>query len=270
MWGGGYNTGYGKGQYIPPYYWEMPYGYEGKYGGGGKAGKGNGKAGRGRSRDRDRDKERDLNKDNNNSRDNRNRSAKPNPKEYFFDKYPAATRGKKVYKCPKEGCFGCCLENASDFHCRICTTMMKPDVADNSRRPSSSGDTDKGSRSKSPASINNNAAKSMYESLMKQGIDEQIVLESLQQAGFKYKPPKPPKPPSSADIVISNGEHIKSIQGEIRQLQNLCSQQEERHINLLTQAEECERKMQELDGDISEKSALQSTSIQHRCRSWYW
>ena len=170
------------------------------------------------------------------------------PKSYYFDDYPDAAKGQKWFKCPKQGCFGCVLESSTTTHCKYCESKG---IESKFNRSNSRSKSPSAGSSKSDQSNVSTDGQAMFKKLVEEeGISEDKAISLLATVGIRYKPSKPAK----SNEIVDKQLKCDKVRGEIKNLQNLLSQQETKFNNASKTCDDALTRIEELETEISEKN----------------
>ena len=152
------------------------------------------------------------------------------PETYFYEVYPHKAKGLRVIKCPKSGCYGCCLEGDNPPKtCNRCGTAFNFGAKSRSASPAVS------TKSDSQVQNTSNAAKAMYDALEADGIPHDRILEHLKMAGLKLETPKTP---TAGKTLTTVATAIAKIESQIAGIENNIKGAWEKYTNLNDKMEE--------------------------------
>ncbi len=162
-------------------------------------------------------------------------------KSYYFDVFPERARGRKVVKCPKDGCFGCCLDGDNRPEaCNKCQTSFN---YCNSRASSAGSERVKADPKAQPK-VEHENNETFYSRMEEQGYSHETIIEMFAHMGKKYKPKA--KATTSVAALAEGIAAVQRLDKEQRRLDGLLTHQWNRHETLLNNIKECEEKIKDL------------------------
>jgi len=166
-------------------------------------------------------------------------------KSYYFDVFPERANGRRVVKCTKAGCYGCCLDG--DKRPEVCNKCETPFKFGNSRAASAGSErADQDKAKDGPKKSTEKSDDDMYKELEEEGHSHEQIMRIFSLIGRKhFKGPKP-KSSTSTEEMCAGVLAVNKLKKEQVHLDSLLTAQWTKHKNLLDQVEKCEDKIEEL------------------------